>query len=306
MNLTERHYSILFFVATYYVSIRTLIQAALFPTASRDGAVVRKILNELRHNGLINKCRGEVVFPGQSGASSVVYYSHPDGLDALASKTGDASWLSACCRTPTPQNLLHYLMVAQLHHRLDLAIALQNDVRIESWIGEHEGRNPKAAKAGLTTEAMPEEKATKPEDIFKLFTLLRETPRLVCNPDAGWEIVVGPYRRVMYLEFDRGTTAARVIAASKTPGFVAMAEQQQHKKLFPNTTFQDFSVLSVSLTPQRRDLLRQLIAKRPGAKLWRFVSWTDWVPSKLLFEPIIYTCDGGPMPLVRKPTGGEK
>ena len=86
----------------------------------------------------------------------------------------------------------------------------------------------------------PEE--SSPERRFRLYTLLRESPRLICAPDSAFMLSVGPHRKAFYLEQDRNTSGVRQIAASKTPGYAALAERQLHRQHFPETTLDTFSV----------------------------------------------------------------
>jgi Replication-relaxation len=285
--LSDNKLRTLVFVAENYAVLRSLIQSELFPEFDAQGCMMRKLLSELYAEGLINKTRGKVVFTDRQGQPPPVWFSSRKGLDAIASHTGEAKWLDCCCRTPQWQMLHHYVAVAEFGLRLRKAA--DAEARIENWTGEWEEKSHDGS-------------ASAPEDRYRLFTLVRETPRLVASPDAGWEFVYKDRRKVQFLEFDRHTTGAKAIAASKPPGFAGMAEQQLHRRILPQTTSADFSVFSVSLTPNRRDLLRSLMKDKPGARLWRFVSWTDWTPEKIFREPIIYDCEKGPYPMIKRGT----
>jgi len=99
---------------------------------------------------------------------------------------------------------------------------------------------------------------------------------------------------------DRATSGVRQIANSKTAGYAEMAERLLHRRHFPAATLDGFSVLMVAPTAKRRDALRRAIAGKPGWELWRFVAMDELLPEKLLYEPIYYTCDAGPQPLLRR------
>ena len=89
------------------------------------------------------------------------------------------------------------------------------------------------------------------------------------------------------------------IAASKTPGYAAMAERRLHRRHFPQTTLDAFTVLMVAPSERRRDALRKAIATKPGAALWRFVAASDLTPERFLLDPIFHPCDGEPVPLIK-------
>jgi hypothetical protein len=202
--------------------------------------------------------------------------------------------------------LKHWVQIAEFRIRLDRAIALQKDletaVAVENFLHEWDVANPDEKDA---------------DKRYKLFTLLRERPRLVIAPDFCWEFsYVGKYRG-FYGELDRSTTGIADISRSKTPGYAFMAEKMGHGRHFPRSGNIPFRVLMVALDANRRDALRKALKGRPGCALWRFVSWEDWVPEKILHAPIIYKCDpeegqnegengAKPEPLVRKVEGGGK
>jgi hypothetical protein len=283
--LSDNKFRTLVFVAENYAVLRALIQSELFPDFDPEGCIMRKLLSELYNDGLINKTRGKIVFTDKKGQPPPVWFPSKKGLDAIASHTGHSKWLNVCCRTPQWQMLHHYVGVCEFGLRLRKAV--DAEARVENWTGEWEEKN-------IDGKA--------PEDRYRLFTLVRTAPRLVASPDAGWELVYRNHRKVQWLEFDRGTTSANQIVTSKPPGFVGMAEKQLHRKIFPQTNVVDFSVFSVSLTPQRRDLLRELMRNKPGAKSWRFVCWDDWTPDKIFAAPIIYDCEKGPYPMINRGT----
>ena len=59
-------------------------------------------------------------------------------------------------------------------------------------------------------------------------------------------------------------------------------------------------MLLVTTTPNRRDALRKAFQAKPGATLWRLLTWEDVTAEKLLYEPILYPCEGGPMPWFKR------
>ena len=126
---------------------------------------------------------------------------------------------------------------------------------------------------------------SRPEKRFQLYTLLQEHPRLVCVPDGAFLMWFKGASKVFYLEQDRATSGAQQIANSKTAGYAAMAEKLLHRRHFPETTLDEFSVLMVAPSPKRRDSLRHAIRGKPGAGLWRFAARQDLAPAHCSMSP---------------------
>ena len=218
-----------------------------------------------------------------------VYYPSEKGLEFLACHFNDDRFLRGCCLTPNWQHLAHWVAVAQFHMMLDDAIALQTTASLGGWLGEWDVANPDAKD---------------PAGRYRLYTLLSENPRQVCNPDLAFLLQVGGYSKVYYGEIDRNTCGLRQICM-KAPGFAAMAERQLHRRHFQANT-SSFFVLHVSPTVPRRDAVCRAIADKPGAALWKFASLTDLRPDTLLYESVWLRCDGEVQPLIKRlpsPTG---
>ena len=109
---------------------------------------------------------------------------------------------------------------------------------------------------------------------------------------------------VTFLGTVRDLTGDRVTVALDYEGYPAMAEKKMHAKHFPQATLDSFSVLMVTTTENRRDLLAKAIAEKPGAPLWRFACVADLTPEKFLSAPIWHRCDGQVVPLVKPAAGG--
>jgi hypothetical protein len=264
----------------YFTLKRAQIQAV---TGERNDRVMRKHLQQLVQQGYVRKTGMEVVNPGD-GAPAPVYFLSRKGAEYLAAEV-DEKYLHCCTQTPNWQHLHHWTTVAQFHIVLDKAIALQEEATIQGWLGEWDVANP--------DEKLPEKR-------FRLFTLLREKPRLVCNPDAALLLRVRSFAKVYYAEIDRETSSINQIAASKTPGFAELAKTRGHRKHF-ETNMETFGVLSISPTPGRRDLLRKAVKGKDGCELWKFCCWGDFTPETALFEAIWHPCEGEAAPLVKRP-----
>jgi hypothetical protein len=280
--LTDRDFIIVRLLARYYVLNRPQVQRTCFPD-DRSGRITRRRLQALVDAKLINRHRVLVHHP-VFGSPGPVYFPSPKGCELLAEHFEDERFLAGCTQPPQSHQVLHWLAVSETHIALDAAIARQNQVQLGSWFNEWDVVNP-------------EESA--PERRFRLYTLLRESPRLICAPDSAFMLSVGPHRKVFYLEQDRNTSGARQIAASKTPGYAALAERQLHRRHFPDTTLDTLSVLAIAPTPQRRDSLRKALRNKPSASLWRFAAANELSAETFLFSPVFYPVDGEPIPLVR-------
>ena len=272
-------------VCDYYTLDRSQIQRLL---GVRNDRVMRAILQELHSLGFVNKTRMQALNPA-AGSPAPVYFPTRLGAELVAVELGDERYLHVCTKTPDWTHLLHWLAVAEFHVRLDGAIAQQTAVSLIGWYGEWDEVNPHAKQ---------------PHERYRIFTLIREKPRLVCAPDGAFALLVGSHSKTYYLEFDRGTSGIQQIANSKTPGYAAVAVRRLHTRHF-ETTAESFTVLHVSLSAARRDLLRKSIASKEGANLHRFAAFTDWTPENALTGAIFYAPDSDePQPLVRLPNGG--
>ena len=281
--ITDRDISILAALVRYYVLNRQQIQRLVFPN-DPNGRITRRRLQLLVDEHLIN--RQNTLFCHPSAAPAPVYYPARKGCELLADHFEDQRYLLTPTASPIPHHTFHWLAVSDTHIALDEAVSREQEVKLEGWINEWDVVN---------------KNESQPEKHFRLYTLLRETPRLVCVPDAAIHLSFREASKVYYLEQDRATSGTNQIANAKTAGYAAMAEQMLHRRHFPQATLDQFSVLMVAPTPKRRDALRRAICGKPGATLWRFAAHEDIVPARLLFEPIFFTCnDDQPKPLLRR------
>ncbi|MFO0905792.1 MAG: replication-relaxation family protein [Pirellulales bacterium] len=280
--LTARDIGILTDVNNYYVMSRVQIQRLRF-SLDKTGRLTRRRLQQLVSEGFLNRLRPMVCYPSSSPAP--VYYPARRGCEFLAEHTGDERYLGTPTLAPIPHHILHWLQVTETHLALDKALSGHDQVRVEDWINEWDIVNK--------DEAIPEKR-------FRLYTLIRENPRLVCAPDAGFLLSAYGHSKVFYLEQDRGTSGVRQVANGKTPGYAALAERKLQTRHF-RASASEFSVLLIAPTARRRDLLRAAIAEKPCAHLWRFAAEPDVTPDKIVFEPVWYACGkSDPMPLVKK------
>ena len=261
---------------------RQQIQRLVFPEDTH-GRITRRRLQSLIDADLLSRQPMLVCHPA-NGLPAPVYYPSRRGIELLAEASGDERLLVLPTQAPTMHHVWHWLAVSETHIAFDQAIGLQNDIHIVDWHNEYDIVNP--------AESSPEKR-------FRLYTLLRSSPRLICAPDAAFLLATRGHSKVFYLEQDRATTGVHQIAASKTQGYSVLAEVNGHRRHFPETTIDTFTVLMVAPNARRRDALRKTIGEKRGATLWRFASQEDMTPEKLLHAPIWYPCDGEPASLIK-------
>ena len=258
------------------------IQRLCFP-ADENGRVTRRRIQSLVDAKLISRTQMQVYNPA-AGTPAPVYFPSRKGCEFLAEHGDDERFLTTPTQTPQPHHLFHWLALSDTHIALDAAVAAQEEVTLTDWLSEWDIANK--------DESLPEKR-------YRIYTLINETPRLVCAPDAAFLLAMRGHAKVFYLEQDRNTSGVAQIAASKTAGYAAMAERCLHRRHFPQTTLDAFSVLMVAPSERRRDALKKAIREKPGAALWRFVAVQDLTPERFLVAPIFHRCDGEPLPLIK-------
>lgn len=293
MNLTPLIIAILQSLGRYRTLTRMQIQRLHMPDTDPGGRRTRKVLTTMRHDGVVDQTEARVVFPGKNGgAPAPVYTITRKGTELLAAETKDESFLHLCTLKPNWMYLHHWIQIADFRILLDQAVVLQSYVKANNCLTEWMIANPN-------------EKS--PENRYTLFTLLQENPRLVNAPDASFVLQVGGFSKGIYIEIDRATSGINQIAASKTPGYAKMAETRKHVRHFPGVNPEiPFTVLHVSPSPGRRDLVAKAIKGKPGDMLWKFASWDELTPATILHEPILRDVDLKAMPLVRRPEGPKE
>ena len=285
--ITERDIAVLLALVRYYVLSRAQIQRLCFPTDTA-GRVTRRRLQALLEAGYLSRTLMRVVNLS-SGAPAPVYFPAHKGCDFLAEYTNDERFLLTPTQTPQNHHLFHWLAVSETHIALDRALAMQEQVRLDEWLSEWDVANK--------DEAAPEKR-------FRIYTLITDKPRLVCAPDAAFLLSMQGHRKAFYLEQDRETSGVHQIAASKTPGYAGLAERQLHRRHFPQTTLDAFSVLMVAPSRRRRDALKKAIAEKPGAALWRFADASELTPESFLFDKVFHPCVGEPTSLLKPEAAG--
>lgn len=280
--ITDKGIAVLAALAKFYVLCRPQIQRLCF-SHHRDGRSTRKHLSKLVHGGYVNKHTTMIPYPS-NGSGCPCYYLTQRGAEILCSYYDDPRYKAVNTKAPRADMLLHWLAVNETRLSIEEAVSANPDVELLAWYSEWQTIFDDSGR-----------------EQFYLHTVLRRTPPLSCSPDAAFLLEVQGFRKVFYLEQDRNTSGVRSIAASKTPGYTELHNCQQHKRHFPESNVDTFTVLMVTTHETRRNRLAEAIDEKPGAALWRFVVHDDITPDNFPHEPVFLNCKGERKSLVKRP-----
>jgi hypothetical protein len=281
--VTDRDIAILEAIDKYYVLNRKQIQALVFPD-HKEPRVARRRLQFLVQARLLNRQNVQTFYVNDP-APSCVYFPSVGGCEFLVDYHKNEKYRLTSTRAPVAHHVQHWLEVSATHMCFDAAAKLDKEIQIDGWLNEWDVANKDEADR---------------EKHYRLYTLIRKSPKLVCVPDAALLLSLKGHKKVHYIEEDRGTSGPEQVAAQKCQGYAAMAEGKLHRLHFPETTLPSFSVLMVTTTVNRRESLRKAMKEKPGADLWRFITADDLQPAKLFTDPVFYPCEGDPRPLVKQ------
>ena len=281
MPVTEADIQILATLARYYVLTREQIQSLCAPHLA-SGRSLRKRLTKLRQAGYLTKHAMQVTLPGTNGAAPVYYLTKP-ATELLASYYDDETYLAVSTRQPRADRLNHWIAMNKTRTVIEQGMLLQSEVKLEHWINEWETVN----------------KTDHVKEQFYLQTKLSENPPLSCSPDAGFVLSLRGHKKVFYLEQDLGTSSPKQIAARKTKGYAELANRGLHRKHFPETTLDVFSVLFVTTNAYRCKTTAEKLRARPRPDLWLCIDQHELTPEAFLHEPITLNCQGERAPLVK-------
>lgn len=285
MKLTPNDMLVLKALAQYHVLSAAMIQRLCFPQR-KDRRHTRRRLSELARASYVRKSAVNVAF--STGNAGPAYSPATRGCEALAVYFNDDTWLATNTKQPRLDRLHHWLDIAWAHSVVRRACEATNGaVELVQWINEWQ---PCLDADGNASG-------------YVLHTQFREQPPLSCSPDAGMLLKVGEHQRVFMVEIDRGTSGATRVAASKMPGYATMAATQAHRRAFPGTTFSDFGVLIVTVTPNHRDRLQREVAKKSDDRpdLWLFTAREDFESQRILFDSILRDYQGNIASLMKRP-----
>ena len=280
--ITNNGIAILAALARFYVLCRPQIQRLLFPQ-HRDGRSTRKHLSKLVHDGYVKKHTTMIPYPS-NGSGCPCYYLTQRGAEILASYYDDPRYKAVNTKAPRADMLLHWLAVNETRLRIEEAVSPNPDIKLLAWYSEWQTIFDDSGR-----------------EQFYLHTVFQRTPPLSCSPDAAFLLEVQGFGKVHYVETDRNTSGVRSIAASKTPGYAELHNRQQHKRHFPESNVDTFTVLMVTTHKTRRNRLAEAIDGKPGATLWKFVVQDDITPDNFPYETVFLNSKGEAKPLVHRP-----
>lgn len=269
MKLSANDMRILTVIARYYALSAPMIHRLCFPNR-KDARHTRRRLAEMAKRKLVRKSPMNVAF--STGNSGPVYTPTRDGCDALSVYLNDDAWLATYVKPPRSDRLYHWLDCSWVHSIVDRACRQHQAVHLVQWINEW--------APTLDTDGNP--------NGFVLHTQFREQPPLSCSPDAAFLLEIAGHRRVFYVEVDRGTSGPTRVAASKTQGYDELLLTETHRQHFPSTTFDDFTILLITIDRNHRDRMAQEVSKKEDRhpEQWLFASREDFHPETALFNDI--------------------
>ena len=267
-----------------YVYLRTnQIRDALIPHDD-DGAITRGRMRKLAAAGLVRRYQPKLV--DELGTTPPVFVLTLKGSSVLVAECNDRTQLLEVePKFDDWMSLNHYCGLAAFHLLLDKAIADQTAVKLHHLYFEHEVIRPDQSD---------------PAKKYRLYTVVTETPRIVCVPDSAFETEYMGYRRAWYVERETGSDTPARVASKKAKGYAGFQTTQLYRRHFPLAN--DFRVLALCPSPAWRDALRREMKDKPGSDAWLFASQTDVRAESILHGPIWSKLDRDGLALVPAPT----
>lgn len=289
MKLTENDMKILEVLARYYALSAPMIHSLCF-SHRKDARHTRRRLAELSRGKLVRKSPVNVAF--STGNSGPAYTPTREGCEQLAVYKQDDVWLATYTKQPRLDRLFHWLEISWLHSVIVRACELSPAVELVQWINEW--------APTLNVDGNPTG--------YVLHSQFHEQPPLSCSPDAAFMLNISGHRRVFYAECCRGTSGPTRIGSSKAPGYQELLLTQGHRRHFPATTFDDFSILLVTINTDYRDRLQKEFARRTNQnpELWLFADRNDVAPDTVLIDDVFMDHKGTVGPLVPGLTSTNK
>lgn len=283
MNLTANDIRILEAIARYYALSASMVHRICF-AHRKDQRHTRRRLSELARQNLVRKSPVNVAF--STGNAGPAYTPSSSGCEALATYYNDDVWLATWTKAPRLDRLYHWLDISWTHSIFHRACENHPAVKLVQWINEWQ----------------PTLDADGNSNGFVLHTQFREKPPLSCSPDAAFLLDIAGHRRVFYVEVDRGTSGARRIAASKMPGYDELRLTRTHRQHFPTTTYDDFSVVLVTVDSNHRDRIQREVAKKTDLhpQNWLFAAREEFTPEAAFFDNIYTDWQANAGPLVSR------
>ncbi|MGD9644336.1 MAG: replication-relaxation family protein [Pirellulales bacterium] len=203
------------------------------------------------------------------------------GADWLAELTGSRPVRPAGPQALNPVTLPHRLGVVATRLAFDDACR-QAGIDLPEWRFEHDPLPDAEPTAGNNEK-------------FLLYESFQDAgSRLVCWADAAFRLrIAGPnaHEFLAYIEYDRSTENKRRLAAKSAP-FQRLVRERRYAMHWPGLAIQHtVRVLFVVRSEQRLSHAIDAIRDTPGAPLFRFATYADVTPERVLSAPIWRTID---------------
>ncbi len=283
VKLRDRDICVLVQLAKHLLLTRPTISLLCYEGNDR---VARDRLSKIARGGYIQRKRYRE--QDSQGAPTFLYMLTEHGCRFLADHFDDARYRTKPTTLRQPLYKDHYLAVSDVSVLVqEHVIPNQKQVGLVEWFNDEEVVN-----FGELDE----------DRHHRMYTQLRDKPKkLVVDPDAAFMLKKDEHQAVFFVERERDRNGPKRVAAIKTPGYVEMLRQQTHRRFFPATTLDKFTVLFICERTNHRDRMRVAFSKHPDTKRWRFASINDLSQDSFLFEPVWYLCDEDePRPIVQQ------
>lgn len=219
-----------------------------------------------------------------------VYRLTGQGADLLAELTGTRPSRAGSSPPLNPVTLPHRLGIVTTRLAFDDAHR-QLGLPLPQWIFEYD----------LSPAASP---TAANDDKFILYESFRAgDKRHVCWPDAAARMRLHAEKTfdlLAYIEYDRSTEGRRQIAAKSEPYRLLVAERryERHWQLPLDNPL--VRVLFVARSEERIKHLIEALRETRAASLFRFATYSDVSPDRILIEPVWRTIDGQRLCVLRR------
>ena len=281
--MQERDWKVLRLLARHLLLRSREIQRRCY-VRDITGRITRRRLLKMLKAGYIK--RRTLNSDGKLGGPHFLYQLDSKGVEALAVKYGLDHFLYKPTSLRQPMHLRHYAELAEVSLAFEDSLKAHRDVTFKAWFNEEEVVN------FLETDNSKH---------HKLFTVVKNRPRIVCAPDAAFMIEYQGALRACYIELERGTSGPRHVTKKKADGFDLLHKRKLHHQHFADLNEPNFDVLCVAPNRVHRDHLRRAFKDASGKQLWLFVDKNQLNADSFFFKPIWYdVTNKNPIPLIQK------
>ena len=282
-ELSGKKAEIMMLIRRYRVLRARQIRDRLLP-GDNDSSQTRAHLRNLVGPGWLRKYQPKLVDPLSHGSAPPVYTMTTKGGSMMAAITGNTNFLvDSEVSFSNWMSANHWASLSSLAMLIDDAFAEKDYVKLTAMHFEYD--------IGDASERDPAKR-------FILYERLGE--KVVFAPDMAIETDVKGHRRAWYSELEMGSDSPARVAAKKHKGIAAFAASDRLPKQFPLA--RDFRVVVFCPNPGWRDILRKEMKGKPGQEFWMFCATSELTAERLLHEPLLYSVDKGPFPMLPRPT----